>query len=361
MDDGGQMPQLKRVHAIVVAALLIGIGGLVAFQLDWHAPKATLATVRVGWLTGDLHHLPYFVARDRDIGHGRSFFEEYGLNVTDSSPVGYPNGPAEMDAIAAGDVDVGFVGLSPAITKHLNAEVNTIVVAQVNSIGSALVVRYPVTSLHDLRTKTIATPGPGTVQYFLLLKLIEEEGENVADYVLIKLAPKDMRASMEANTIDAFVAWEPYCSDSVVDNIGVIYKNSSDIWPNHICCVIVVHKTFAMDHPDVVINFLKAHVKATNWINRAKDSGSSSEDYASMIDIAVNFTGRSVAVIEQALKNIEYGYEIDDGFMQCFTDFTYKLIQYEIVAYDRIEASGYANIYDFASKYIDTSYLKKAK
>jgi len=355
-----QRRKVWTLIAVTVAVIVVG-GLVVAFHAGLFAPSPKAATVRVGWLTGDLHQLAYFVAKNRTVGGGKSFFEKYNLNLTDAAPGGYINGPTMMDAFAAGKVDIGLLGSTPAITKHLNAQVNTTIVGQCNEIGSALITKHPISNLNDLKGKTIATPGPGTIQYFLLLRLAEKEGVGIGNFTLIQLAPGDMRVAMEAGRIDAFIAWEPYCADAVVNNVGVIYKNSSDIWPNHLCCIVAVHKTFAVNNPDIVINFLKAHIEATSWINKAKASGLGSADYNLLIDIAVNFTGRSPAVIERALGNINYKFDVDDRFMGCFIDFTYKLIQYGIVAPNRIEALGYRDVYEFANKYVSMSYLTEAK
>jgi ABC-type taurine transport system substrate-binding protein len=195
----------------------------------------------------------------------------------------------------------------------------------------------------------------------MFLRLAEEEGIDIGNFDLTVMQPKDMTAAMAAGHIDAFMAWEPFCADAVVNNVGVIYKNSSDIWPGHICCVVAVDKTFAANHPDIVINFLKAHIDATNWINAAKASGPGSANYDFLTDIAASFTGRPHAVIERALSNINYKFDMDESFKGCFIEFTYKLIQYNIVASGTFQDQGYRDALDFANKYVNTSYLTKAE
>lgn len=351
----------KWTLAAMLLVVIALVGSICWIYLAGLTPQPKAVTVRVGWLTGDLHDLPYFVAKNEALDGGRSLYDKYNINVTDSNPLGYVNGPAAMDAFAAGEVDIGFIGLSPAITKHLNAGVNTTIIAEVNSLGSAIVTKYPIKSMHDLIGKTIATPGPGTIQYFLLLRLAEMERIDVGNFSLIKLAPKDMRLSMESGMIDAFIAWEPYCSDAVSSNVGTIYRNSSDIWPDHICCVVVVDNKFAKTHPDAVVNFLKAHIDATNWIKSAESSGTGSSDYNLLLETAANFTGRNNAVIELALRNVRYEFEINDTFKECFIEFTQKLIQYQIVPADAIQARGYEDVFSLANKYINATYLTSAK
>lgn len=355
----GVLAKRKWVLMAGIISVMVVIGSIVTFYSGWFSPPSP-STVRVGWLTGDLHDLTYFVAKDETVGGGTSFFEKYGVTVTNAKDGGYANGGYVMDAIAAGEVDIGYLGSAPAITKHLNLGVNTTIIAQVNEIGSALVTKQPITSLNDLIGKTIATPGVPTIQYFLFLRLAESEGIDIGNFNLTTVPITNMIIQLDAGSIDAFIAWEPYCSYAVVNNAGVIYKNSSDIWPNHICCVVVASKTFAANHPDIVVNFLKAHIAATNWINEAKASGVGSEKYNLLVNIATSFTGMTDTVIERALTNVIYKYDIDATFMGVFIEFTNKLIQYTIVQVP-LQERGYTDVQDFYNKYVNISYLTEAK
>jgi len=136
--------------------------------------------VRVGFLKSDIHELAQWVAQNRTVGGGaKSLFETYGVKVVNASAVGgYSSGPEEMDKFAAGEVDIGYLGCAPAIQKHLNAQVHTVIVAQANSEGSAIVVEAGagIESIDDLQNKTIAVPSTGAIQFVLLKRAITEEG-----------------------------------------------------------------------------------------------------------------------------------------------------------------------------------------
>lgn len=136
--------------------------------------------VRIGFLKSDIHQLAQWVAQNRTVGGGsKSLFETYGVNVVNASAVGgYASGPEEMDNFAAGEIDIGYLGCAPAIQKHLNAQVHTVIVAQANSEGSAIVVEAGagIESIDDLQNKTIAVPSTGTIQFVLLKKAVTDEG-----------------------------------------------------------------------------------------------------------------------------------------------------------------------------------------
>lgn len=135
--------------------------------------------IRLGFLKGDIHQLAQAVAKDTDVlGNGKSLYESYGLNVENAIGAPFANGGAVMDAFAGGYVDIGYLGSPPAILKHLNTEVDTTVIAQVNSEGSAIVVDADsgITDIAGLAGKTIAHPGESSIQFLLLKVVLQNEG-----------------------------------------------------------------------------------------------------------------------------------------------------------------------------------------
>jgi len=354
---------LSKKQTTLVAVALVIIAAALAIQsgILSPTPEVVKPAVRVGYLMSDLHHLAYFVAKNQTAGGGRSFFEEYGVNVTDAAAGGYAQGGAEMDAFAGGQVDIGYLGSPPAITKHLNAGVNTSIIAQVNEIGSGLVVAKDINRFSDLKGKTVAVPSRSSIQYFLLLKLAEREGVEIKDITVMEVTPlSNMKIKMEKGEISGFVAWEPFVSEAVISDIGKLLASSNDIWPHHVCCVLVVSNSFLADYRDLVVKFLGAHIKATDWINNAKSKPNSTE-YGLLIDIAVRFTGRSPEVVENALTLIEYRFEIDQTFTTSFKAFTEKLIQYNIVPLEKLSQRGYGDIDTFVSRYVNKTFLDEAK
>jgi ABC-type nitrate/sulfonate/bicarbonate transport system substrate-binding protein len=81
-----------------------------------------------------------------------------------------------MDAFAAGVIDVGYLGAPPAILKMLNVGTDITVAALANSEGSAILAVEGIDSFDELENKTVATPGPSSIQHLLLLVYAEEQG-----------------------------------------------------------------------------------------------------------------------------------------------------------------------------------------
>ena len=141
---------------------------------NWIAPPVAGATkLRVGYLANDLHQLALYVA-DKE-----GYFNKVGLVSGKSyNPKVFPNGVAVMEAFKAKDIDIAYLGGAPATLKRINDNVPIKVIAGANNEGSGLVVRSDlgINTVADLKGKTIAVPGVGTVQYTLLSKALEQQG-----------------------------------------------------------------------------------------------------------------------------------------------------------------------------------------
>ncbi len=149
--------------------------------------------IRFGYLTADLHQLSFWVAWKQGI------FEGVNIIVKDSDSPQYPrefsNGGDEMKTgFKTNEIDVGFLGSAPAIIFGINEndflesspyykETTIKIIAGVNYEGSAIVIRsgLDVNSMKDLEGKTLAYPGPGTVQHFLILMAAEQDGAKVQE------------------------------------------------------------------------------------------------------------------------------------------------------------------------------------
>ncbi len=175
----------------------------------------------------------------------------------------------------------------------------------------------------------------------------------------VEIAPKDMQASLDSGDITGYIAWEPYCSDSVVNGKGKVLYRSGEIWPGHPCCVVAAKKTFANSNPDLVKHFLKVHMEATSWMVKAL-SDNTSANYTLLVSIAVDFTDRNEEVVKEALSHMTYVYQLTAEFYSGLKDYTNKLMEFDIVTQDSLSERGYEDTEDFVDKYVEESYLEAA-
>ncbi len=320
-----------RTKVLILCVIIIASLGTFGGYM-YYAPQTE--KVRIGYLRGDLHHLAYFVAAKK------GWYARDGLTIESSL---YENGVKEMDAFASNSIDIGYLGIAPALLKKINANVNVTIVSAVNVDGSAIMVAKgsDIDSLSDLKGKTIGIPGYGTVQNILLLVALDQAGISKEDVNMIKTAPWNMETSLDKGQIDGFVAWEPYNAKAAVNNVSEYLKKSSEIWPNHPCCVIAVRSQYLQEHRDKVEKIVKIHIEATNWIY---------ENPEEVITIAAEATGVEAKAIRLAMENVKFIYKPEKKGIKTYLQ---KLIQHGY-----IDASLVPDIDAFLDSYIDDSIIE---
>ncbi len=174
----------------------------------------------------------------------------------------------------------------------------------------------------------------------------------------VTMAPSLMDGWLAANQSDAYIAWEPYVSSSVVGGTGRVIMWSNEIMPNHPCCVVTVSEDFLnrADGEDLTARFLKAHVEANLWIADAL-ADTDSANYTLLLEMSSDFTLRSSAVVEEGLAHVEYGYEMDDDFVSALKQFTDMYVETNVITNETLADLGFASVSDFIEDYVDDSFL----
>ncbi len=191
------------------------------------SPSSTiLGTVRIGYLNGNLRSLAEIVAKNTSLWGGRDLFQVWGVEVT--SPLPYANGGQEMNAFAAGNIDMGYLGCAQAILKCINSNIPIEIVSAANTEGSAILVRPDISTLNGLNLRTLATPGPGSIEHLLLLKWAAMNGFEVylKGTVEVPSAPRDPNATAINGNIT--LRWlEPENSGGTSITNYTIYRGTS--------------------------------------------------------------------------------------------------------------------------------------
>ena len=121
-----------------------------------------------------------------------------------------------LQALAAGAVDTGIAGDAPFLFGYgaglpIRA---TFAIRPRDGGRTVAVVTARNSAIHraaDLRGRRIATVR-GSVGHFLLLRLAERGDFPLAAVRIVFLSPAQSKAALEAGSVDAWSAWEPYIS-----------------------------------------------------------------------------------------------------------------------------------------------------
>lgn len=248
--------------------------------------------VRMAYLQNDIHHLACWTAIEK------GYYTENKVNVEVAGV--FRAGPEIMTAFAAGELDMAYVGQAPATIAVANQTAKVVAVAQVNTEGSSVVIAQDATGISNfknLTSKTVAVPGHGTVQDFLLRRALSHQGIDLGALNIIVLKPPEMISALRANQIQAFIAWEPHPSKAITMGVGRRLSTSNDLWPGHPCCVLVASVDYIARHPQKVQAVVRAHMAATDFINKHPQEA---------FRIGMKYTGMDELTIKEAVGQVSY-------------------------------------------------------
>ena len=246
---------MSKNTKIIGLTIVIVVFLLIIFTLYGMSNENT-DTVKIGYLPTD-HDAALFVA------NATGMYKDAGIEV---ELYEYNNGGDMMSAMASGDLDVGYVGITPVIYS-ISREVPVKIVAGAQNEGSGLLSHSSsVKSVSDLKGKIVATPGESSIQSVLLKYDLKKNGLNYSDIESPSMKVSSMNDALRTKSIDAMLTYEPYVTISKEINNQTLVENSSDILPDHPCCVVVMNEKFLSGHSDKANKILDIHKKATEKI-----------------------------------------------------------------------------------------------
>ncbi len=290
----------KKILAIV-AVILIAIIAVGAYFATSGGSSDNV--VRIGHLPSD-HDSALFVAKEKKM------FEDQGLTVELTQ---FNNGGDLMTAMASGDIDVGYAGITPVMSS-ISQGVPVKVVSGAQIEGSALVAgkNSGINSVADLKGKTVATPGEATIQNMLLTSALDQAGVSTDDVEFTTMKAAQMTDALKAGQVDAMIIWEPYASIAVKNGDGKLIETSGEIIPGHPCCCVAAREEFINDHPETLEKVLAIHENATKFIdkNSADAAACLPEDIVPDADLQ-----------KDIIANTTFIYGLDDDYKQNVMDF----------------------------------------
>lgn len=180
----------------------IFIGAAMAAALTIPAPAMAQTALNLG-LSGWTGFAPLTLAKEAGI------FEKHGLNVTLTK---IPQASRHL-AMASGDIQCAATTVETWIVWNANGVPSKQIFQLDKSFGAdGMVVRNDVTSIAELKGKTIAASAPGTAPYFTLAWFLNKNGLSVKDVNVVNLEPGPAAQAFLAGQTDAAMTYEPYLS-----------------------------------------------------------------------------------------------------------------------------------------------------
>ena len=259
--------QVVKLGWLVLVALTFALIGCAS---QTPAPTVTdPVTIRFGYFPNITHAQAVIGIADG------TFQNAVGSNVK-IDPKIFNAGPAAIEAMFAGQLDLTYIGPNPAINGYVKSNGEALrIVAGATSGGAVLVVRGDagITKASDFAGKKIASPQLGNTQDVALRGWLLKQGlvlkEQGGTTQVIPIANPDILTLFQKKEIDAAWVPEPWGARLVREASGKIFLDERDLWPQgqFVTAQIIVSTQFLKAHPDVVKKILAAHVELTQRIN----------------------------------------------------------------------------------------------
>jgi len=209
------------------------------------------------------------------VGKANGWFEKrMGPKVTIDWKT-FNAGPSAIEALFAGAIDMTYIGPNPAISGYVRSNGEALrIVAGATSGGAALVVRNDsgIQKPEDFHGKKVASPQMGNTQDVALRAWLIAHGmkstDKGGDVQVIPLANPDQLTLFMKKELDGAWAPEPWATRLIREGNGRLFLDERDLWPNgqFVTAHLIVRTQFLKDHPDLVKDWIRAHVEVTDWI-----------------------------------------------------------------------------------------------
>jgi len=230
-------------------------------------------------VTLEMAYMPIVPCSQLFVMEGMGWTKDAGIDLKLTR---FPNGPAIVQAIASGKMDVMCFGIGPAMVsraKGINIKViapgiveQIAVIAQGDLVG--YFDKYPQKEAllqfakdKGRKAKIASFPKgsvPDTVTRHWLIKML---GMNIDDVELIGMGASRVQQALLSRAVDAAGILEPILTivESKLSDAKVVVR-ADGMMPGQPGSTIAVRENVLAEHRDAIVKLMELHIKATNLL-----------------------------------------------------------------------------------------------
>lgn len=253
---------IRRMRVLSLAIILTASG---CAKEAPTAPPTAPQELKVGVLSS-WDQLPYYVMQSQRLG------QKHGLKITG---VPAPGGAAIVDGIAAGTMDVGFIGTVPAFAAAQAGKIPSkmvliggVAIADPSHRSLALLVGASIKSWADLQGKDVAVNSPNSIGGAALKIRLLDEG--VAGVNLVSIAFENQGLAVGDGLVAGAVMLEPFITQSLLRGDGTILDwmiGGGEPFPHFQITAMAFSAEKVKNDPALVKRFLRAYLDSLDWID----------------------------------------------------------------------------------------------
>lgn len=286
-----------------------------AFSLALSAGPAHARPLRVAWVYA-MANAPAVIAQKK------GFYAAEGLDVELTQ---FNDGPVIQQAVAAGEVDVAYVG-APPVYQWLSRGLDARILAKVNWGQAALVAstsaQPPIAALADLRGRRLAGVARGSGMDVLLRGEVLQRRAGLdpeRDLALVNMPAANMPAALERKLVDAAFTWEPFVSEALLRGTARVVLDVNQAVPHYPWYVVAATPAVLHARPDDVVRLLRAHRRAIAFLQEHPAEADALIAEAFQVAPIPGADGRTVApaaVVREARKRLGWSARLEPADLQ---------------------------------------------
>lgn len=239
---------------------------------------AQQATVKIGNILGGPTMAGYLLPKYMKDMHGIA-----------AEVINFPNITQRMQAIASGDVQIGYGGINAAISLA-GRGVPLMVLSNATDGGWYLLGGPKVKTFADLKGKKCAVQ-PASISHICLLWKLQKEKLD-KDVELLMMNNNDMPIAMQRGDIDALIVFEPYAAFTLVN------KWATKLWEPYETPMgktnlgVIATPDFVAKNGELTKKILSAHKAATAELQ--KDNTAAAEAIVKALNMPLDVAKESL-------------------------------------------------------------------
>ena len=282
--------------------------------------------IRIGWVYA-MANAPIIIAQEK------GYFDELGLDVEIRS---FTSGPIVQQALAAGELDMAYIG-APPVYHWFSRGLDSRILAKVNYGQAAVIVRKDsgIDDLQGLRGKKVAGVKKGSGMDVLLRGYVlgeEAKMQPDKDVSIVPMPSGNMGPSVESKVVDGAFIWEPFTSQSELRGDSKVIFDMNQAVPKYPWYVVMAMPEALKNKRSAIKKVLAAHKKAVEFLNSSPDAGNDIIAKAFKLETVKNEkTGETVTgtqIVAQARKRLGWEWDLTDKdlhFIQNLMDYSLSL------------------------------------
>jgi len=274
----------------------------------------------------NLNHFPIIVAYEK------GFLQDEFGDTLKVEIAQFANGPAQNEALKAGQINIANMGDLPVIQLWANGtDIQVISYLSDSPDGYTLVAnkRSGIKTLADLKGKKIATQF-GSNHHKTILKFLAAHGLDANTTEIVNLQRPEARTAVQQGIVDATTFEEPVLSEALKDDN--IVKISTSRGYDKAINVTFIQTDYAKKNPQIVSRYLKVINQTNDWIAQNPDEATR---------IVAKYSGSDdLSGIRKFLENRNWLVAVDQVLIDSLNDTIKFCRDQELITRDDLDAKN---------------------